>query len=64
MNPELRMPRRPTRRSAKNQSLGLLLREPRAKIPVKFLDEKEEVADFLGETRRDWREEEEKELII
>lgn len=47
---------------AKTQSLGLLLRELAANRLVKFFEE--EGADFLGETRRDWREEEERELII
>lgn len=57
--PNLSMPTRPTRKRAKNQSRGLLKEGEGKEKEEKGLEE-----DLLGERRRDWREEEEREVMI
>ena len=50
------MAMKPKRKKARNQSLGFLNKKEKNLLEL--------LEDFLGETSRDWREEEERELII
>lgn len=59
LKPNLRIPRNPKRKRKKTQKLGLLYLASKLKYLALVLEE-----DFLGEVRRDCREDADKELII
>lgn len=59
------MPRRQKMKIVKNQNLGVFEKLENSLKMLVFEKEKEKDEDFfVGETRRDWREDEDKELII
>lgn len=58
LKPSLSMPRNPKRKRKKTQKLGLLYLVRKLKYLALLLE------DFLGEVRRDCREDAERELII